>query len=187
MKNLSVSLTIQQRNELKNLIKQYTHPWQIAKRLETIRLLDSGLTVSTICDQLCIHPKVVYRYVKAFKQKGFEGLINLEKPGKESKLSEKQMLEIEEYIAGCHREGKRCTSHDQAAYAKERFGVEIGSKWIAKRLLLRKQTRFERTLPAIGIVTPLLVQLSMIPGWKRYTISGAIQAISFFHVVQQII
>lgn len=184
--SLTISLSTTDRKSLRDYAKQYANSWQITKRLEAIRLLDTGLSASMVSKQLCVNTEVIYKYVKTYQEKGIDGLINLERPGREAKITEKQLSEVEAYIERCQREGVRCTASDQAAFVKEQYNIDIGTKWIYKRLLIRRQSRLDGALATFGVVTPFAIQLATLPGLKRYSFFAITHTLFFLSTFQYV-
>lgn len=184
MKNLSIHLTEEEHLLIKSLSKDHRNNWQIVKRLEAIRLLDSGLTVATISEQLCVNLEVIYKYVKTYKEKGLDGLITLEKPGRESKLTEDQMIELERYIEDCRRNKIKCTTKEQVSWVKSQFGVDIGSKWLYKRLLIRKQELLDNSHSLFFWLCLIGSQFGLCPGIRRLltTSTQIAQYLTLHHV-----
>lgn len=167
MRSLQIELSQDQRSEIRKLLKEHANSWQITKRLEAIRLLDQGLTVSTISLQLCINPDIIYRYIRVFEEEGIQGLLLMQKPGKESKLSEEQLVQLEKLTEECRKQGKKFTTKDQVQWVKENFNIIIGEKWLYKRLLMRKTNRLDKILSLFICLTLLGRELTMRPGYRR--------------------
>lgn len=127
--------------------------------------------MSTVSQQLCVNQEVIYNYVKTYRQKGLDGLVNLEKPGKESKLTEEQMMALEYFIEECKKKKIKCTTHEQVTWLKQKFNIEIGPKWLYKRLLIRRQNRFDKIAMIFFWITLVLNELTLRPGYKRLAVS----------------
>ncbi len=164
-------------------MREHSDNWQIAKRLEAIRLLHSCLTVVTVSKQLCVNQEIVYKYIKTYKEDGITGLVTLDKPGKESKLSEEQWLKIEKFIEDSRREKLKCTTNDQVAFVKKHFGIEIGAKWLYKRLLIRKQRRMDGLTPVLLFLTAVGNELTFNRVYRRslFLLIQSISTTPVFH------
>lgn len=178
MNSVTVNLTSEERLLLKKLAKQYSYSWQIAKRLEAIRLIDSGLTVNIISQQLCVNQEIVYKYIRTYKEAGLLGLVNLEKPGKESLLNEERMTALEKHIEECRKNKISCTTQDQVEWVKKTYGVDIGAKWLYKRLLVRKQKRMDSLVPVISGIVVFLSGFMIKPGYYMCGLSHLLKIFS---------
>lgn len=136
MKSATVALTENQRKRLQQLLKDKQLPWQVLKRLEVIRLSDKGCTTAMIAQQLAIRKELVRKYCATFHEEGLDGLIHMEKPGKETLLTEEKFRVLEAYI---RQSKKRYSLKELKQFLFEQYGIAISEEWLSKRLAMRKQ------------------------------------------------
>lgn len=129
-------LSEEDKETLKKYMSEKNLPWQILKRLEAIRLLSKGLSQTLVAKQLCVRREIVYEYKKAFEQGGILALLKMEKPGRETTLTEEMLRAVEQYR---HSLKKKHVAHKVLAdFLQIHYGVAISPEWLAKRLMQRK-------------------------------------------------
>jgi len=141
MKISEIVFSDEQRKQLRTLMKTKSLPLQVVKRLEAIRLLEKGCTPTMVAHQLAIRKELVRKYATDFLKKGFDGLVRLEKPGKDTILTEEKFQALESYIQQQKKLNKRCSLKDLTTFLTVTFGITMSAEWLSKRLVLRKQAQ----------------------------------------------
>lgn len=141
MRNVLLVLSEDLRGELRTLMRDKSIPSQVIKRLEVIRLLDKGCTTSIIARQLNIRQELVRKYHGEFVKGGFAALIRVEKPGKETALTEDKFQALEAHIKALKKEKKKWCLKDLTTFLASEYGISMSEEWLSKRLAMRKQGR----------------------------------------------
>lgn len=133
-----VSLSEEDRKKLKVFLADKSQPWQVIKRLEVIRLLDKGCTTAMIAKQLAMRPELVRKYCQEFCKGGFDSLLRMEKPGRETLLTEEAFRALEVFEKAQKKLKKRCSLKDLTLFLAREYGISISEEWLSKRLAMRK-------------------------------------------------
>lgn len=123
------------RKKLTMLRKDKKLPCQTAKRLEVIWLMDRGCTTAMIAQQLNIRKELVRKYHAEFLKGGLSLLLRLEKPGRETLLTEERFQALEAYMKQIK---KKYSLKDLTAFLLQTYGISISEEWLSKRLTMRK-------------------------------------------------
>lgn len=137
-KTMPLPLSAEDAQILKQLLTKKTLPWQILKRLEAIRLLAKGLSQSLVAKQLCVRREIIYTYRKTYLEGGITALIKMEKPGKETLLTEEMAEAVEAYR---DQKQKRVSNKELCAWLFEKYQVTISPEWLSKRLTMREELK----------------------------------------------
>lgn len=137
----SITLTNEQKEELRSLLQVKNKHWRYYKRLETIYLADQGLSASIIAERLCVNKLRIYEYIKQFQNGSFSLLLKVDLPGKESLLTEEKIENLEQFIGQQKTIHKKCTPKDMANWLGENYNLAISPKWIYKRILMRRNAK----------------------------------------------
>lgn len=140
---MTIHLTLEQEKKLKEYLKEKTLSWQMKKRLESIRLLSKGVSPNLVGKQMAIRSQLVYEYIRTFRSHGVEGLIKMEKPGKETKLTEGMLEDLEHFIQMRQNKGKNMTREQKAGWLLTTYQVEISPQWLSQRLATRARAKKE--------------------------------------------
>jgi len=126
-------------------------------RLHAILMVAQGISCHQTAKMLGDSPRTVAYWVKRFEAEGLSGLADADRPGRPSKLNEKQIQQIEtalrlhpsEYdLAGNLWDGKML-SH----FIKQEFDIELGVRQ-CQRLFRRLGFRFRKPRPMIAKADP---------------------------------
>src|SRR3989337_440466 len=101
-----VTLTDEQRKELRERTRQAGLASSTRDRLEMIRLSDAGWSVPTIARHLGLHEQTVRSWIKTFLTEGFDALVNKPRGGGHSALTSTMIESVREEVA----RGKRTWS-----------------------------------------------------------------------------
>ena len=130
-------LTKKQLQELYNLEKQNnTH--QIYRRLTVLRMKHNGLKNTEIAEALSVSRISVGRWINAFKNKGWDGMLSNEYKTKDTKLSSSQWEDIK---LACHNGDIEC-EYILKRYVEIYYDIFHNQKYLA-RLARDHGIRFE--------------------------------------------
>lgn len=136
---IQMQLTLSERKRLKELLKSFKTDWKISKRLEAVRLLSEGLSVDNIAKQLAVRKELIYEYFRTFRKGGLNALLNMQKPGKETKLTEEMLRSLEEYIAKERIEGRNHSYKSLVDWILEKYNISLSPQWLSIRLYTRRK------------------------------------------------
>lgn len=128
-----ITLTDEQRQELRARTRQAGLAPSTRDRLEMVRLSDAGWSVPRIARHLGQHEQTVRAWVKAFLAGGFDALSNKPRGGKESALTAPMLESVRAEVATGAR---TWTAAQLAAWVAERHGVRLSADRV--RLHLRR-------------------------------------------------
>jgi transposase len=134
-----ITLSAEEKKKLQTLLAGKAYAWQVMKRLEAIRLVDKGCTTAMIAEQLAIRKEQVRKYYQEYSKGGLDGLIRLEKPGRETLLTEATFRALEQFAKAQKKLKKRCTLKDLTMFLSAHYDISISEEWLSKRLAMRKQ------------------------------------------------
>lgn len=126
-----VTLTEEQRQELKRRAHQADITPSTRDRLEMVRLADAGWTIPQIARHLQQHEQTVRRWVKAYLAGGFDGLVNKPRGGSCSALSPLVLEAVRQEVAKSERSWSAAQLADWIA---EQFGVRRSSAQVRRKL-----------------------------------------------------
>src|ERR671933_3055790 len=115
-----VSLTDDQRIELRQRTRRAGLAPSTRDRLEMVRLSDAGWSVPRIARHLGQHEQTVRAWIKAFLDGGFDALPNKPRGGKQSALSAPMLESVRAEVA---RGTRTWTAAHLAEWGAERHGV----------------------------------------------------------------
>lgn len=115
---MTISLTIEQKNELKKLHKQEQYR-RHADRIKVILLLDLGLSYNDVARYLLLDDQTIRNYEKRYQGGGVKGLLSDNYIGCASKLTSEQEEQLKEHL----RENAYSTAKEIVEYVKQTFGV----------------------------------------------------------------
>lgn len=126
-----VSLTDEERQELKRRAHQAGIAPSTRDRLEMVRLAGAGWSIPQIACHLGQHEQTVRRWVRSYLVWGFDGLSNKPRGGSSSVLSPTVMEAVRQEVA----KGSRSWSAGQIAnWIAEHFGVERSSAQVRRKV-----------------------------------------------------
>lgn len=123
---------------IKKLLAEKKLPWQLLKRLEAIRLLSKGLSQTLVAKQLCVRREIIYLYNKTYLQGGLDALLRMDKPGKETKLTEEMLHTLENHLASEKKQNRRPSNKQLADWLYTKYHLTISPNWLSTRLTMRK-------------------------------------------------
>jgi transposase len=142
---LRIDLGPTDRDEVARRLRARTTPRQEYDRLRMIDAVAAGATVPQAARALGYHHQTVRHAVKRFLAEGFAGLADRPRPGRPSRLSEADLLALEERLDADASGGARTWTLPQlAAWLAEERGVVIGPDRLGV-LLKRRGFRWNRT------------------------------------------
>ncbi len=145
-------LSNDQVKELKATHKQ-THDKRLADRIKAVLMLHFGFTFTQIKLALLLDEVTVRRYVKQFKTKGIDGLLEFHYAGGKSKLTVMQQKELEEHLTS----HTLTTAKEVQNYVQKTYGKTYTLIGITK-LLHRMDFTYKKPKIVPGNVSPLLQQ-----------------------------
>jgi transposase len=128
-----ITLTDEQRRELRAHTRQTGLAPSTRDRLEMVRLSDAGWSVPRIARHLDQHEQTVRAWVKAFLVGGFGALPNKPRGGKQSALTAPLLESVRAEVA---RGGRTWTAAQLADWVADRHGVRLSADRV--RLHLRR-------------------------------------------------
>ncbi len=119
-----ITLTDEQRQELRQRTRQAAIAPSTRDRLEMVRLSDAGWSVPTIARHLGLHEQTVRAWIKAFLDGGLTALTNKPRGGKESALTPAMLDAVRAEVA----KGTRTwTAAQLADWVADRQGVRLST------------------------------------------------------------
>lgn len=105
---------------------------RLADRIKAVLSLNAGHDYSQVASILLLDEVTLRRYVKAFKEKGLDGLLEFHYTGGQTKLTEVQKLELKTHLAdGSH---VYLTAKEVADYVKRKYHIKYSVIGITKLL-----------------------------------------------------
>ena len=136
-----ITLTDEQRHELRARTRQKGLAPSTRDRLEMVRLSDAGWSVPRIARHLGQHEQTVRAWVKAFLDGGFDALPNKPRGGKQSALTASMLESVRAEVATGTR---TWTAAQLADWIAERHGVRLSADRL-RRHLQRAKISWQRT------------------------------------------
>jgi transposase len=128
-------------------------------RLHAILLVAQGLSGHEVARLLGDSPRTVAYWVSRFIDDGLAGLIEMERPGRPSRLSEDQLEEIGQALRASPSEygltGNLWDGKTLSAFIKKRWGVTLGVRQ-CQRLFRQLGFRLRKPRPQIASADPEL-------------------------------
>jgi transposase len=128
-----ITLTDEQRHELRTRTRQAGLAPSTRDRLEMVRLADAGWSVPRIARHLGQHEHTVRPWIKAFLAGGFDALPNKPRGGKGSALTAAMLESVRAEVA---RGERTWTAAQVADWVAERHGVRLSADRV--RIHLRR-------------------------------------------------
>ncbi len=117
-----VTLTDEQRQELRRRTHQHSLAPSTRDRLEMIRLSDAGWSIPKIAHHLGQHAQTVRAWIKVFLARGFDALPNKPRGGKQSALTPAVLEVVRAELA----KGQRTwTAAQLVVWLAEQYGVRL--------------------------------------------------------------
>jgi len=136
-----ITLSDEQRRELRERTRQAGLAPSTRDRLEMVRLSDAGWSVPRIARHLDQHEQTVRAWITAFLGGGFDALPNKPRGGKESALTPAMLDAVRVEVA---RGTRTWTAAQLAEWVAERHGVRLSADRL-RRHLHRARISWQRT------------------------------------------
>jgi len=117
-----ITLTDDQRQELRQRTRQAGIAPSLRDRLEMVRLADAGWSVPTIALHLGFHENTVRAWIKAYIANGFDALSNKPRGGDTSDVTPAMLETVRTEIG---KGGRTWSASEVAAWIAEHHGVRI--------------------------------------------------------------
>jgi transposase len=142
---LRITLTPAERADLDRRLRAGTTPHEIHERLRMIAAVADGATVPEAARALGHHPQTVRKFVKRFLAEGFPGLADRPRSGRPARLTEADLVAVEERLDADAASGARTWTVGQAAgWLAEERGVAVTPAHLGE-VLRRRGFRWKRT------------------------------------------
>lgn len=126
-------------------------------RLHGVLLVAQGLNCREVAKLLGDGPRTVQLWVRRFEAEGLAGLIEGERPGRPTKLSEEQLQEMEQVLRGSPKEVGMGThlwdGKTLAAYIERTYSVKLSVRQ-CQRLFRKFGFRLRKPRPLIAHADP---------------------------------
>jgi transposase len=119
-----VTLTDEQRKELRERTRKAGLASSTRDRLEMVRLADAGWSVPKIAHHLGQHEQTVRAWIKAFLHAGFDALPNKPRGGKHSALTNAMLETVRTEVA---KRERTWTAAQLADWVTEQHGVRLST------------------------------------------------------------
>jgi transposase len=136
-----ITLTDEQRTELKRRTQQVGLAPSTRDRLEMVRLADAGWSVPRIARHLDQHEQTVRSWIKAFLRGGFDALPNQPRGGKQSALTPAVLAAVRTEISNGTR---TWTARQLMEWIAEHHGVRVSTDRLRVHLK-RAKISWQRT------------------------------------------
>ena len=147
---LRITLTPAERADLDRRLRAGTTPHQVHDRLRMIAAVADGATVPQAARTLGHHPQTVRKFVKRFLAEGVAGLDDRPRSGRPARLTEADLLAVEERLDADAASGARTWTVGQVAgWLTETRGVTVTPAHLGE-VLRRRDFRWKRTKRATG-------------------------------------
>lgn len=128
-------------------------------RLHAVLLVAQGMTCPEVAARLGDSVRAVQTWVHRFEEEGFAGLAEADRPGRPSRLNEKQLKVIERVLRASPREAgmdvNLLDGKTLSAFIKKRFGVSLQVRQ-CQRLFRQLGFRLRKPRPMIAHADPLV-------------------------------
>jgi transposase len=126
-------------------------------RLHAVLLVAQGMSCPEVGRLLGDAPRTVEYWVHRFEEEGLFGLVDLERPGRPSRLGDKQYREIGEVLRQSPLDVGMGTNiwdgKTLSAFIQSRFGIEVGVRQ-CQRLFRQLGFRMRKPRPVIARADP---------------------------------
>lgn len=136
-----ITLTDEQRDELKRRTRQVGLAPSTRDRLEMVRLADAGWSVPRIARHLGQHEQTVRSWIKAFLRGGFDALPNQPRGGKQSALTPAILAAVRAEVSNATR---TWTARQLMEWIAEHHGVRVSTDRLRVHLK-RAKISWQRT------------------------------------------
>ena len=142
---LRITLTPAERDDLARRLRATTTPHVVYERLQMIVAVADGATIPAAARALGHHHQTVRKFVKRFVAEGVAGLGDRPRCGRRPRLTEADLLAVEERLDADATSGTRTWTLGQAAgWLAETRGVTVTPAHLGE-VLRRRDFRWKRT------------------------------------------
>ena len=157
-KILTVELTVEQQADVRRRLAGQGLSRNERRRLECIRLLGRGLTVSQVADLLECNPVTVRDAVRRFVGGGFEALADAPRPGRPAQVSGEDLQALGALLDASAEAGVTWTARELCDWLERERDVRVSAAWLTE-LLHREGFRWKRTRDSLRhLAGPVLQQ-----------------------------
>lgn len=126
-------------------------------RLHAVLLIAQGVTCPEAAALLGDSPRTVQYWVRRFEDEGFAGLTDTDRPGRPKKLSEQQLIEVNEALRGPPRNFGLSTNiwdgKTLSSFIKQQYSIDLGVRQ-CQRLFRQLGFRLRKQRPVIAKADP---------------------------------
>ena len=141
-----ITLTDQQRQDLRQRTRQAGIAPSTRDRLEMVRLSDAGWSIPRIAQHFGMSERCVRRWIKTFLSEGFDALPDQPHVGQKSALTAQILAAIRTEVS----KGERTWSAPQIAdWIEQHFALRLSPPWISRRLR-RGKISYKRSSRTLG-------------------------------------
>ena len=118
---------------LENEMKKYQREFKLYRRIQAVRMVKLGETISKTAEYAHVHRNSVGNWVKKYDEQGIDGLkSDYSNCGAESRLTDEQLMELYEIIVNSDT---RYSIGDVRQLIKDKFNVKYSIKqvWVITR------------------------------------------------------
>lgn len=134
-----------------------SHDARYDHRLHAILLVAQGMSAAEVARLLGDSPRTVAYWVKQFNEVGLAGLVEAERPGRPSRLSEEQLDEIDRVLRGRPMDhglmGNIWDGKTLSEYIKRQWKVKLGVRQ-CQRIFRQLGFRMRKPRPKIASADP---------------------------------
>ncbi|MET7784662.1 helix-turn-helix domain-containing protein [Streptomyces sp. NPDC005388] len=172
-KILKVSLSDQQRAELRRWLTRRDLPRFERLRLDAVRLLDRGMTASEAAGLLECDVTTVRGAVHRFESGGLAALAEAPRAGRHPRITAADRQAVAALLDAAADEGRTWTASAVAQWLLAERGVEVSAAWLTE-LLRRDGFRWKRTRdslrhkadPALQQAARAQLEGARLHGWR---------------------
>jgi transposase len=146
---LQVSLSPEQRVQLRRQLHHHDLAPHTRMRLECVRLSDKGLSVPQIAELVEVHQATVREALHRCGDHGLEAMVDAPRSGRPPRICRDDLDALEEMLDASARAGVTWTLPAIAAWPERTRGVRLSSSWLSV-LLHRDGFRYQRTRDHLG-------------------------------------
>lgn len=129
MKYIKIKLTKEQKKQLNNAEKEVSNT-QLLKRIQCVKFKDIGWTNLKIAEFLNVCNDTITDWLKAYSEKGIDGILAWRYEGRQSFLTDEQL----ETIRQRNNEMPFDNASEAVDFIDEQFGVRYNLSWVQKLL-----------------------------------------------------
>jgi len=101
---------------------------RLLHRLHSVILVLSGYSASETARIYCDSPRAVAYWVNRFNDEGIAGLEDDQRPGRPSKLGEREIKKLQTFLKRAERKSESTNAERVAAFILSEFGVSLTAR-----------------------------------------------------------